>query len=126
MSKGLQFVLCVTTVAAFGSLDLAVAQQIGLQAPDHSRQVYMANNCHLCHGTVGQGGAGPTLAPPKLRPENIFSAYVRHPTGGMPAYTPGVLNDADLRAIYGYLQSLPLPPPQLPKLLSEGFATDGH
>jgi mono/diheme cytochrome c family protein len=125
MSNGLQFALC-TAVVGFGSLHPAAAQQAAPREPDQGKQLYLANNCYLCHGTVGQGGAGPTLAPPKLGPENAFSAYVRHPTSGMPPYTTAVLSDADLGAIYGYLQSLPPPPQQLPKLLSEDSANNGH
>jgi mono/diheme cytochrome c family protein len=118
MSKGLAFALCVSTaIGCGGSLQAVAAPQ---PEPDHGKQLYIANGCYECHGTVGQGGDGPTLAPPKLLPENAFSAFVRRPTSGMPPYTMAVLGDADLGAIYGYLQSLPPPPQQLPKLLSGG------
>lgn len=77
----------------------------------------MANNCYLCHGTVGQGGAGPRVAPLPPKSGSDFAAFVRHPGGRMPAYTTAVLDDADLAAIYAYLQSIP-PPNGLPALLS--------
>jgi mono/diheme cytochrome c family protein len=126
MSKRLQFALCIIAFVGFGARLPALEQQAESQQSDRGKQLYMANNCYLCHGSVGQGGAGPTLAPPKLGPENFFSAYVRHPTNEMPPYTPAVLSDADLGAIYGYLQSLPPPPQELPKLLSAGPASSGH
>lgn len=89
------------------------------------QQLFMANNCYLCHGTVGQGGAGPRIAPPSLPPEAGFTAYVRHPSGRMPAFTAKVLGDADLTAIYGYLQSLPQPK-GLPTLLMQSDASGSH
>jgi mono/diheme cytochrome c family protein len=50
---------------------------------------------------------------------------MRHPKGRMPPYTEAVLSDTDLAAIYDYLQSLPPPSAQLPKLLS-AVPTPGH
>jgi mono/diheme cytochrome c family protein len=91
------------------------------QAP--GQQLFMANNCYLCHGTVGQGGTGPRIAPPDLPEIAGFMAYVRHPAGGMPAYTTKVLSDADLTAIHGYLESLPQPN-GLPGLLSRSTGND--
>jgi len=78
---------------------------------DHGKQIYMANNCYLCHGTVGQGGAGPTIAAPHLIPTyDAFAAWVRKTgPGQMPVYTAKALSDADLQAIYDYLQSLKAP-----------------
>jgi ubiquinol-cytochrome c reductase cytochrome c subunit len=95
----------------------AIAQGTA-QSADHGRQLYMSNNCYLCHGTVGQGGAGPRLAPPSLKDESAFTAYVRDPKGRMPPYTAAVLSNTDLASIRGYLAALPAPPSQLPALLS--------
>src|ERR1700733_13369864 len=82
--------LAASSIPSFGAADT--------RAP--GRQLFLANNCYLCHGTVGQGGTGPRIAPPDLPPIEGFVAYVRHPAGGMPAYTTKVLNDADLTAIH--------------------------
>jgi mono/diheme cytochrome c family protein len=75
------------------------------------KHAFIANNCYLCHGTAGQGGAGPTIAPPKLMPSlDAFIAWVRKPgPGQMPVYTAKVLSDADLTLIYAYLSSLHAP-----------------
>jgi ubiquinol-cytochrome c reductase cytochrome c subunit len=124
MSRKIALAFCFATILGWHLLQPAAAQQAASQEADQGRRLYMTNNCYLCHGTVGQGGAGPTLAPPTLRPESNFSAYVRHPAGTMPPYTTAVLSDADLDAIHGYLQSLPAPPPQLPRLLSESSAPE--
>jgi mono/diheme cytochrome c family protein len=111
-------VFAAVFAAAAGCAKAQPSQTASAPAASHGQQLFLNDNCYLCHGTVGQGGAGATLAPPRLMPQAGFSAYVRHPEGHMPPYTTTVLSDADLAAIYAYLQSLPPPPHQLPKLLS--------
>jgi mono/diheme cytochrome c family protein len=83
------------------------------------KHVFLAANCYLCHGTAGQGGAGPTIVPPRLMPSlAAFTAWVRAPgPGQMPVYTAKVLGDADLAAIYAYLASLKAPAAIPPVLL---------
>jgi ubiquinol-cytochrome c reductase cytochrome c subunit len=95
------------TVALIGLLP-SIARAGDAAAGKHA---FVANNCYLCHGTVGQGGAGPTIAPPKLMPSlDAFIAWVRKPgAGNMPVYTAKVLSDADLTSIYAYLSSLHAP-----------------
>jgi ubiquinol-cytochrome c reductase cytochrome c subunit len=72
------------------------------------REVYMQKGCYTCHGTVGQGGAGPRLAPGRW-PLDAFAAYVRNPSGLMPAYQFQI-TDAELTSIRAYLASIPAPP----------------
>jgi mono/diheme cytochrome c family protein len=119
MTRVIRLAICAAILAGF-SPNAASAQPA-----ERGKQLFMSDNCYLCHGTVGQGGAGPTLAPPRLMPQSGFAAYVRHPTGRMPPYTQTVLTDADLATIYDYLQSLPQPPAHLPKLLS-GASNSQH
>jgi mono/diheme cytochrome c family protein len=128
----LRVALCAALIVGLGWTGSALPQtntqtvaSAASQPAFHGRQLYLSVNCYLCHGTVGQGGAGPTLAPPRLMPQSAFSAYVRHPNGHMPPYTDAVLSDSNLAAIYSYLESLPPPPSQLPKLLSENSAAGG-
>ena len=73
--------------------------------------LYKKNGCYECHVNDGQGGPqGPRLGPnPILQPR--FIAYVRKPTGDMPPFTAKVLSDADLQAIYAFLQARPTPKP---------------
>ena len=71
---------------------------------------YLQFGCDQCHGRVGQGGsAGLRLAPDPL-PYEDFADIVRRPYGVMPAYSPNVLSEADMQAIYTYLTSIPEPP----------------
>jgi len=75
-------------------------------ADDAGRQLYETKGCYQCHGYVGQGGAaGPRLAPAPI-PLAAFRAIVRKPPNVMPAYSPNVLSDGDLDAIYRFIASL--------------------
>jgi mono/diheme cytochrome c family protein len=83
----------------------------------NGKKLYVADGCYECHGREGQGGSsapvgsyGPRLAPPKL-PVEAIRAYVRHPAGGMPPYTPKVLSDSQIDDIYAFLKTIPAPPP---------------
>jgi mono/diheme cytochrome c family protein len=69
------------------------------------KALFMKNGCYECHGTVGQGGTGPRIAP---RTGSI--AYVRKPAAQMPPYTVKVMSDADLADVLAYLMSIPAPP----------------
>jgi len=74
------------------------------------RDVFERVGCWSCHGYKGQGGRhGPAIA---RTPHNYeaFSAFVRTTSGEMPPFTERVVSDQDLRAVHGYLQSLPEPP----------------
>ena len=69
------------------------------------KELFMKNGCYECHGTMGQGGTGPHIAP-----RTASLAYVRKPAGGMPPYTPKVMSDQDLADVLAYLMSIPAPP----------------
>jgi len=75
------------------------------------RERFESYGCFQCHGYEGQGGAsGPRIAPSPY-PYAAFEALVRRPANVMPAYSPVVLDDSDLRAIFDYVRSRPEPPP---------------
>jgi ubiquinol-cytochrome c reductase cytochrome c subunit len=69
------------------------------------KTLYMKIGCYECHGTVGQGGTGPRLAP-----RTASLAYVRKPAGQMPPYTAKVMSDSELADVQAYLMSIPAPP----------------
>lgn len=73
------------------------------------KAVYMKVGCYSCHGTVGQGGRGPRLAP---RPLSVgaFTGFVRKPVT-MPAFSAKTISDAELADIQAYLATIPAPPP---------------
>jgi ubiquinol-cytochrome c reductase cytochrome c subunit len=79
-----------------------------LEAADQSagRQLFQTKGCYQCHGYIGQGGsAGPRLAP-QVIPWQAFRVIVRKPPNLMPAYSPKVLSDDELEAIYAYVATL--------------------
>ena len=81
------------------------------------RALYVSQQCWQCHGHEGQGGvAGNRIAPTRY-PYEAFARLVRF-TNLMPAYSPKVLSDEQLRLIYAYVRSIPEPPPleEIPEL----------
>ncbi len=109
-----------TIVAGGVFAALLLPSLVSADAVDRGKQLFLANNCYECHGTVGQGGgAGPTIAPPRLMTTyDAFAAWVRKPGPGvMPVYTAKVLGDADLASIYDYLRSL-RPSSSIPAVLT--------
>jgi ubiquinol-cytochrome c reductase cytochrome c subunit len=94
------------------ALGLAGAASSAMAAPaadpqvERGHQLYMANGCYQCHGTVGQGGnAGSKLAPNPL-PAAAIMAIIRKPIRDMPPYNKAALGDADVTAIHAYLASI--------------------
>jgi mono/diheme cytochrome c family protein len=77
-------------------------------SPEHGKAVFMKMGCWQCHGTVGQGGAGPRIAPDPI-PDETFAAFLRTTSRAMPPYREKILSDGDLADIYAYLQSIPKP-----------------
>jgi mono/diheme cytochrome c family protein len=72
------------------------------------KALYDSFQCWQCHGYEGQGGrAGPRIAPTDF-PYIAFAQFVRH-TNLMPAYSPNVLNDDQLKEIYEFVRSIPAP-----------------
>jgi ubiquinol-cytochrome c reductase cytochrome c subunit len=109
--------IMVVVLAVFATSASAASQPPSTSPagnPERGKTAFMNAGCYTCHGTVGQGGAGARLAP-KPRAQAAFVAYVRSGrrgwsvAGGMPAYPPKFLSDADLADIYAYLSSIPAP-----------------
>lgn len=85
----------------------ALAQDTSADARE-GKELFTANQCWQCHGHEGQGGAAVRIAP-TLYPFIAFSQFVRH-TNLMPAYSPNVLPDEQLRKIFEYVRTMPEPP----------------
>jgi|SRR5579859_7414602 mono/diheme cytochrome c family protein len=100
---------------ALGAALLApvVAQDTG--NAENGKKLFMKNGCYECHGTVGQGGTGPRLAPRPLPPAAL-TAYVRKPGNGMPPYSSKVMSDAEAADIRAYLATIPEPRKDIPQL----------
>src|SRR5687767_11455266 len=79
---------------------------------EKGRKLFVSYGCYQCHGYEAQGSTatGPRLGP-KPTPFAAFSRYVRQPSGQMPPYTVKVLSDAELAAIYAFVDARPAPKP---------------
>ncbi|MGI9260113.1 MAG: c-type cytochrome [Gammaproteobacteria bacterium] len=77
------------------------------------RALYLDFGCHQCHGFEGQGSQAsppnPRIAPTPY-PLEAFSVFIRTPVRLMPPYSPNVMTDEQLGAIYEYVASIPEPP----------------
>jgi ubiquinol-cytochrome c reductase cytochrome c subunit len=88
----------------------ASAAQAAAPSAARGKQVYMANGCWTCHGTVGQGSfTGLKLVPEPL-PLDAMITFIRGSTGPMPAYSADGMPDADIADIHAYLSSVPKSP----------------
>ena len=79
---------------------------------EKGRKLFVSYGCYQCHGYEAQGSTatGPRLGP-KPTPLAAFTRYVRQPSGQMPPYTAKVLTDAELAAIYAFVEARPAPKP---------------
>jgi ubiquinol-cytochrome c reductase cytochrome c subunit len=78
---------------------------------EDGKRLFTKDGCYECHGLQGQGAqaTGPRIGPDPVSFQ-VFSRYLRKPTGEMPPYTDKVLPDKELADIYAFLKSLPRPP----------------
>ncbi|HEU4617916.1 MAG TPA: cytochrome c [Gammaproteobacteria bacterium] len=114
----LRQILSAFVLLCFACCGPAAAQSARKEraAVANGEAVYLRVGCPACHGTVGQGGAGPRLAPGTLPPA-AFAQWVRNGTpnfsfgSGMPAFPASAISDADLADVRAYLASVPKPPP---------------
>ena len=86
---------------------IASADQTPAPNAEKGKRLYASNACYFCHGTLGQGlgVTGARIGPPS-RAVAAFTAYVRKPTGAMPAFTDKILSDADVADIYAFLRTM--------------------
>src|SRR5258708_372151 len=77
---------------------------------ENGKRLFLKNGCYECHGTVGQGGTGPRLAPRPL-PLAALTAYIRQPAAAMPPYSSKIMPDSEVADVRAYLATIPEPPP---------------
>jgi mono/diheme cytochrome c family protein len=99
--------LLLALSASAGTQSASTPQAPGADA-QNGRKLFTSYGCYECHGTVGQGGAGPRIAPPTIS-LSALRGYLRQPSGQMPPYTAKVAADSELADIYEYLKSIPPP-----------------
>jgi mono/diheme cytochrome c family protein len=112
--------LAVLAFAVLASAGLAVSSVAAAAPGDDSsiangKALFNTVGCWSCHGFNGQGAmsrgiaSGPHINA-RVLPEAAFIHQLRAPSGVMPPYTAEVLSDEQVRDIYHYLSSLPVPP----------------
>jgi ubiquinol-cytochrome c reductase cytochrome c subunit len=77
---------------------------------ENGKRLFLTDGCYECHGTVGQGGTGPRLAPRPLALAALMS-YIRKPAGAMPPYSSKIMPDSEVADVRAYLAAIPEPPP---------------
>src|SRR5665213_1643645 len=79
-----------------------------LQAPNlaHGSALF-AQNCAVCHGATGAGGAGPRLQNERSR-KSLAQAeqWIENPSPPMPKLYPGTLSAQDVTDVAGYIETL--------------------
>ena len=91
---------------AFFLSALITANVFAAGNPEKGHAAFVKHGCYQCHGFVGQGGVGKTLAPDPM-PYEAFSVFVRNTSGAMPPYQRAILSDEELADIHAYLSSIP-------------------
>ncbi len=69
-------------------------------------ELYVANGCQVCHGEVGEGIVGPTIARTGLDIQGVISQY-RQPRGIMQEFAAEDVSVEDIADIWTWLQTLP-------------------
>jgi len=73
---------------------------------DNGKKIFARAGCYACHGDQGQGtNLAPAIAPPPLELSPTI-AYMRQPTGKMPAVPVATASDQQLADVYAFLKSL--------------------
>ncbi len=69
-------------------------------------ELYVANGCQVCHGEVGEGLVGPTIAQTGLDIQGVIAQY-RQPRGIMQEFPAEDVSVADIADVWTWLQTLP-------------------
>ena len=96
----------LTAAAAATGIVVLSASTALAQDAQEGNQLFQEKGCWTCHGTEGQGGRGPNIAPGPL-PYAAFAAYVRMPALEMPPFSQVLVSDAELQNMHSYLESIP-------------------
>ncbi len=76
---------------------------------ENGKKLFSNKGCDKCHGPDGQGGAAMAKISPLPDSVEGLIAYVRKPTGKMPASAANVISDKELGDIFAFLKAQPKP-----------------
>ena len=86
----------------YGGEDAVRAAGDALRGAD----LYVANGCQVCHGEMGEGIVGPTIAQTGLDIQGVISQY-RQPRGIMQEFSADDVSVQDIADVWTWLQTLP-------------------
>jgi len=102
----------IAALTAFHATETLGATTTSLTTPNgnavRGKAAFLKYGCYECHGSAGQGNdfSGPSLAPHPI-PYAALLAYIRQPSGQMPAQSAAIVPDAVVADISAYLESIP-------------------
>ncbi len=74
---------------------------------EHGKELFASVQCAQCHGVGGAGGVGPNLHGERLKKHGAaLIAWIKSPQPPMPKLYPSALDDADVRDVAAYVESL--------------------
>ncbi len=94
--------------------------------PVNGQSLFFAMGCNVCHGDLGEGLVGPTIAMTVVPLDRVIQQY-REPLEAMTAFPPNQISDEEIADIYVWLQTLERPPvsQEVPSKLAELIAAGG-
>ena len=97
------------TCAEAAPLPIEIIDEEAVRAaanPLRGAELYVANGCQVCHGEVGEGIVGPTIARTGLDIQGVIAQY-RQPRGVMQEFPAEDVSVEDIADIWSWLQTLP-------------------
>lgn len=97
------------TCAEAAPLPIEIIDEEAVRAganPLRGADLYVANGCQVCHGELGEGIVGPTIARTGLDIQGVISQY-RQPRGIMQEFSAEDVSVEDIADIWSWLQTLP-------------------
>lgn len=109
----------------FGQEDEAAVEEGAVGNPVNGQALFFGLNCNVCHGDLGQGVTGPTIAQTVVPLDRAIQQY-REPLEIMTPFPEDEVSDEEIADIYAWLQTLDRPadadvvPSKLAELLESG------
>ena len=94
--------------------------------PTNGQSLFFSLGCNVCHGDLGEGLVGPTIAMTIVPLDRVITQY-REPLEAMTAFPADQVSDEDIADIYAWLQTVPRPPvaDEIPSKLAELIEAGG-